>query len=133
VGGLALTLAAKTPPVVRVNKTGNWYAVSKENTYAFHFPGARSKGFAFEQCSAQQAATASTQYPAYDVEVLCEAIKSEAPALRSSLVGQLALGACALIGCWMFGWLLWLAECRIDAAQRLKQLLERRCKEGPRP
>lgn len=132
-GVVAMTLAARTPPVVRVNKTGNWYAVSKENTYAFQFPGPRPRGFAFEQCSAPQTVATSTNYPPYDVDVLCEAIKSEAPALHASLVGQLILGAAALVWCWLFGQLLWLSQSRIGAAHRLKKLLERRRKEGPRP
>lgn len=102
-------------------------------TYAFHFPPRQQKGFASQQCGVPQDIAVSTRYPTSDVEVLCDAIKKEAPALHDSRVGQFVLGACLALWIGSFARLFWLAQSRIEAARRLKQLLEHRRKNDPRP
>lgn len=133
IAGVAVVLGATLPPVIRVIKTDHWYAVSRENIYAFKVPPAKDKGFRYDQCNAPQAVASATHYPVEDVEVLCKAIESEEPALQEALVGQRVIATVVLAFAAVLARLLWQVQSQIEAARRLRQLIEGRRKVSSRP
>lgn len=87
---IVLVFGIVTPPVIKVIKTDTWYAASPDGTHKFKVGHQNKPKFSFEQCQNKAAISSTTGYPAYDVDVLCEALSTDAgkKQLHGAQVGQ---------------------------------------------
>lgn len=115
------------PPLIRVIKTGTWYAVTPDATFQFYAPNEKRLRFTLEQCGRPTEVIKATGYPTYDVEVICKAFAQEAgkTELRGAKYGQWLLLAIALMPIGAVTWLLVIGARQAASAAKLHQQLER--------
>lgn len=117
-----VALGLATPPVFRVIQTDNDYAVAKQGTYAYSFPGSKAKRFTFEQCSSPTQIASNVGYPRHDVEVLCRLLQ-DTHELEQAHTAQQAVSIFGAGWALLFASILWRGLRQASAATRLQMSL----------
>jgi hypothetical protein len=129
VGSLGTTL----PPLIRVNASKIWYAVSDDRAYRFQMVSRATPAFNVSRCGDTSATATLTGYPAHDVSVICESMSTDdgKAERRKAHTSQVVLSiAIALTGL-AWGGLLLQEMRRVESSHELYKHVEQRAEEWP--
>lgn len=121
----AAVLLLVAPPLIKVVKSGAWYAVTEQQASRFE-PGEKTPRLRSKDCSSPRAAAAATQYALDDVIVICDAMNSpEGHELleggkTSQTIGLTWAALVAAVYCMLF----YRAQAQIEAAVALRKRLD---------